>query len=254
MKKVLLFLFVMLAAGIDAQVLKTDFMKGYKPGDKLEKSIYHAKNAPVKLNTWCGVFDTKRSAELTGPSVSSGLVYDGYPEKGNSINLEFPKGIKGISGSVYALTEGKEFRKGIYYLTFLMDIKRTTRNMAELVGLCSGYTGNASMVRVYVKQTEDKKMVLGLGLRKDMLESKSIELNKTHLVVVKVDFTKKNVSLFVDPKISGNEPAPDVVVSETEQNKLSGLIRGVYLRYRSGRVGLVGSFRFADSWSAAVGK
>ena len=35
----------------NAQILKNDLLKGYKEGDKLEKSVYNEKTAPIAMNT-----------------------------------------------------------------------------------------------------------------------------------------------------------------------------------------------------------
>ena len=37
----------------NAQILKNDLLKGYKEGDKLEKSVYNEKTAPIAMNSWC---------------------------------------------------------------------------------------------------------------------------------------------------------------------------------------------------------
>ncbi len=38
-------------------------------------------------------------------------------------------------------------------------------------------------------------------------------MNKTHLLVFKVDYTKNEVSLFVDPELGQSEPKADIVVT-----------------------------------------
>ena len=52
----------------------------------------------------------------------------------------------------------------------------------------------------------------GTNLLELMQESfKSHALNKTHLLVLKLDYKKNEVSLFVDPALTAEEPQPDVV-------------------------------------------
>ena len=70
MKKVIitLALAAFVLAG-NAQILKNDLLKGYKEGDKLEKSVYNEKTAPIAMNTWCGAFSSKPN---TNPSPTIG--------------------------------------------------------------------------------------------------------------------------------------------------------------------------------------
>ena len=56
-KVVLLTTFAVAALAANAQVLKNEFLKDYKPGDKLEKGIYQSPTEPINVNTWNGAFD-----------------------------------------------------------------------------------------------------------------------------------------------------------------------------------------------------
>lgn len=64
----------------NAQILKNDLLKGYKEGDKLEKSVYNEKTAPIAMNTWCGAFSSKPNTNPS-PTIGKELVYEGYAEK-----------------------------------------------------------------------------------------------------------------------------------------------------------------------------
>lgn len=65
----------------NAQILKKDLLQGYKDGDKLEKSVYSEKTAPIAINTWCGAFSSKPNTNPS-PTIGKELVYEGYAEKG----------------------------------------------------------------------------------------------------------------------------------------------------------------------------
>ena len=90
----------------NAQILKNDLLKGYKEGDKLEKSVYNEKTAPIAMNTWCGAFSSKPNTNPS-PTIGKELTYEGYAEKGPSINIGgYPAGTKGARFIIYSMTDG----------------------------------------------------------------------------------------------------------------------------------------------------
>ena len=122
MKKVVLSVAIMSFALLaNAQVLKKDLLKDYKPGDQLEKAVYGDKKEPIRTDSWNGAFSTNPLEGVGSPLVGKALSYKGYPEGGLSIDIgNFPADIKGSRFSVYSLTDvNKEYRKGTYYLAFL---------------------------------------------------------------------------------------------------------------------------------------
>jgi len=254
-KVVLLAAFAVAALAANAQVLRNEFLKDYKPGDKLEKGIYQEATEAIRINTWNGAFDQKRVPEIPSPVIVNGLTYDGYPEGGAAISLGgFPNDIKGSCVSVYSLSDNKnEFRKGAYYLAFLVNLKKTGGGFAELVGMNVSHTGNATRGKVYVKRGEDRKLIFGVGARKLGAESKSYDFNKTHLLVLKMDIAKQEMSLFIDPQLTAEEPTPELV-AKGEPGEIKNAIKGIYFRYRRGCDGAVGSFRFSNNWATAIGK
>ena len=245
-KVVLLAAFAVAALAANAQVLRNEFLKDYKPGDKLEKGIYQEATEAIRINTWNGAFDQKRVPEIPSPVIVNGLTYDGYPEGGAAISLGgFPNDIKGSCVSVYSLSDNKnEFRKGAYYLAFLVNLKKTGGGFAELVGMNVSHTGNATRGKVYVKRGEDRKLIFGVGARKLGAESKSYDFNKTHLLVLK---------MVIDPQLTAEEPTPELV-AKGEPGEIKNAIKGIYYRYRRGCDGAVGSFRFSNNWATAIGK
>ncbi|WP_291591556.1 hypothetical protein [Bacteroides sp.] len=253
-KVVLLTTFAVAALAANAQVLKNEFLKDYKPGDKLEKGIYQSPTEPINVNTWNGAFDEKRVAEIPSPVVVEGLSYAGYPEGGLAISLGgFPNDIKGSSTCVYSLTENKnEFRKGVCYLAFLVNLKKTGGGFSELVGMTVNHTGG-NRGKVYVKRNEERKITFGVGARKIGAESKSYDFNKTHLLVLKMDFAKQEMSLFINPELTAGEPAPELV-AKAEPGEIKNAIKGIYYRHRRGCDGAIGNFRFSNNWVTVIGK
>ena len=70
---------------------------------------------------------------------------------------------------------------------------------------------------------------------------------------MKVDYDKNEVSLFVDPELSQNEPKADAVVVG-EEGALKAGLKAISLRNRSGFKGNIGNFRFAKNWEGVIGE
>ena len=92
MKKVVLSVAIMSFALLaNAQVLKKDLLKDYKPGDQLEKAVYGDKKEPIRTDSWNGAFSTNPLEGVGSPLVGKALSYKGYPEGGLSIDIgNFP--------------------------------------------------------------------------------------------------------------------------------------------------------------------
>ena len=243
MKKVFVSMaLAVLALGSQAQVLKNDLLKGYKVGDTLEKTVYDDKRAPINVDTWCGAFTTTSVEGVVSPTVGKALTYDGYSEAGSSINFGFPQGVKGSRVSVYSLVEsGKVYSKGTYYLACLVNFAKVgSSNLADILAASASYVGGGNRGQVYlILEGNDKIMVY--------------DYNTTHLLVLKVDYDKNEVSLFVDPDLNQNEPKADVVVAG-EEGALKAGLKAISFRNRSGFKGNIGNFRFARDWAGAIGK
>lgn len=68
MKKILLFvIMVVMTFTIDAQLLRNDFLKGYKLGDKLEKGVYTGNRDKPRFNTWYGAYNPEIDPSIEGP-------------------------------------------------------------------------------------------------------------------------------------------------------------------------------------------
>ena len=256
MKKV--FVSIALAAvalGGQAQIVKNDLLKGYKEGDVLEKTVYNDKRAPINVDTWCGGFTSKPVEGSASPTIGKALTYEGYSEAGPSITLGFPQGVKGSRVSVYSLVEsGKVYSKGTYYIACLANFSKVGTNLADFLAASASYVGGGNRGQVYVRREGNDKIKFAVGLLKERAEAPmAYDCNKTHLLVLKVDYTKNEVSLFVDPELGQSEPKADIVVTG-EEGALKAGLKSVALRNRNGFKGNIGNFRFAKDWAGAIGK
>ena len=204
----------------NAQVLKSNLLNGYKQGDKLEKATYNKADAPIKIDTWCEAFSSQTDKNAGSPITGQELSYEGYTEKGVSIKIgELPENVKGSRFSVYSISEKNDYCRGTLYLSFLANFSSVASSR--------------------------------LGVNAESFKSHA--LNKTHLLVLKLDYKKNEVSLFVDPALTAEEPQPDVVAKgDEDNNKLKGGIRSISFRNRDDLTGNVGNFRFSSSWAGVI--
>jgi len=219
----------------NAQVLKSNLLNGYKQGDKLEKATYNKADAPIKIDTWCEAFSSQTDKNAGSPITGQELSYEGYTEKGVSIKIgELPENVKGSRFSVYSTV--------------------ASSRLGDFIALSPVHTGGNLRARVYVGKIDDEHIRFGTNLLRVNAESfKSHALNKTHLLVLKLDYKKNEVSLFVDPALTAEEPQPDVVAKgDEDNNKLKGGIRSISFRNRDDLTGNVGNFRFSSSWAGVI--
>ena len=182
MKKVVLSVAIMSFALLaNAQVLKKDLLKDYKPGDQLEKAVYGDKKEPIRTDSWNGAFSTNPLEGVGSPLGAN-------------------------RGKVFVAREGKD------------------------------------------------KIKFGVSVRNMRTEgTETYDYDKTHLLILKVDYDKNQASLFVNPELSKKEPKA-TLVADGEENDLKNGLKGISFRYRRGYKGRVGNFRFADNWATAIGK
>lgn len=260
MKKMVFMLAMLVSAQFaSAQVIATDLLNGYKIGDKLEKNVYSEENRTFRAKTWNGAFYKDKPNPNPSPVIDETLTYEGYPEGGLSIRFGgFPTKDKGTRVSVCSVTEKNKKGKGTLYLSFLVNFSKLgLPGMADLLGLHHSYLGNglARITFMAGKSKEDgTRMRFGIGLLKLKAESpKTYEYKKTHLVVIKFDYTVQKASLFVDPKLGGDEPKADVVLEGGDNSKVTQGINGIVLRNRSNYEGNIGNFRLCSTWSDITG-
>lgn len=239
----------------NAQVLKNNLLNGYKQGEKLERAVYNKGDDPIKMDTWCEAFPPNTDESIGSPIIGQPLSYTGYAEKGLSITIgDFPAGVKGSRFSVCSISDKNDFCRGTLYLSFLANFTNVASSrLGDFVSLSPGHTGGNFRARVYVGKIDNENIRFGTNLLRVNAESfKSHELNKTHLLVLKLDYKKNEVSLFVDPVLTAEEPQPDVVAKGDDDNKLKGAIRSIAFRNRDDCTGNVGNFRFSSNWAGVI--
>jgi len=257
MKKVVLSIALAITTlAINAQVLKTDLLNGYKENDTLEKNEYKSAKAPVIKDSWSAASGAKPVDGIESPTIGSSLSYDGYKEGGPSINLGLPSGVKGLRTSTYSLTDsGKDYAKGSYYLTCLINFSELgSKSYSELLAFGANHTGGSSRGQIHIAKTGKNQIKLTAALGKERASSSiSLDFNKTHLIVLKIDYDKQEVSLFADPAMSKDEPESVSTVSYVGEKPFTGGIKAITVKNRDIYKGNIGNFRFANSWAAAIG-
>ncbi len=240
----------------NAQVLKSNLLKGYKPGDKLEKATYSKADAPIKIDTWCEAFSSNTDKNAGSPIIGQELNYEGYAEKGPSIKIgNLPEDVKGSRFSVYSISDKNDYCRGTLYLSFLANFTDVASNrLGDFIALAPVHTGGNLRARVYVGKIDDEHIRFGTNLLRVNAESfKSHALNKTHLLILKLDYKKNEVSLFVNPALTTEEPQPDIIAKgDDDNNKLKGGIRSISFRNRDDLAGNIGNFRFSSSWAGII--
>lgn len=243
----------------NAQVLKSNLLDGYKEGDALEKLVYDDYRAAIQADTWCGAFTNKPNESISGPTIGKELTYEGYAEKGPSIRIGFfDEGVKGSRFTVYSLTNKNTYSKGTLYLSALAEFSDVNSgNLCEFLGLNPNHVGGDIQNRgsIYVGRQGSDQIRFAVTLMKLRTEvAKGYDYDRPHLLVLKLDYTNNQVSLFVDPKLGDTEPTPDAVVSGDDSNQLKAGIRAISIRARHECNGYIGNLRLSDSWAGVVAK
>lgn len=257
MKKIFLpIVFAAFAIAGQAQVLKNGILNGYKAGEVLEKAVYTEGCAP-NIEVWSAAFTRNAQANVTSPLTGEPLTYSGYPESGPSIvwGSGFAEGARGRRNSVYTMTEGREFRSAkTLYLSFLINFSQVSaKDMYEFASLNARSEGGGNRGTLYVMRDGTDKIRFGVDLLGEVArDTKSYDLNSTHLVVLKLDYNKQSASLFVNPVLGGAEPEANAVATPGTDNSLKHAIRAFSIRNWNGYKGNVGNFRLSKSWSAVA--
>lgn len=258
MKKVVLSLALAFTAILgNAQVVKNDLLNGYTEGNALEKGVYteRGKKAPLQKDTWCAAATTSPVEGATSPLIGTPLKYEGYSEKGMSIVFGgIPEGAGGERTTVYSMEKGRTYSSGTYYLAYLVNLPQTFPNKRqfELPTLSSSYNFTGGFGQVFASNSGRKlKFTLGQGKENKKSVEMLYDFGKTHLVIFKMDYANNQLSLFIDPELTKEEPAPSVTI-EGNPEKFKASIKAIQLKNRNGLTGNVGNFRFTDSWTGIV--
>jgi len=228
MKKVYFILIGLLSQqGLNAQILVDNFstagnLNGY--------------------NSWANHSGTVNQIQITG---SSALTYTDYPNSGvggsiliNSTNTEDCNRVitNQTSGTVYAsfLLKGTTGTtgSGAYFFHFGPNPWTTSNWIARVWARVN--SGNLQF------QITD-------GSTAGTYLSTNYALNTVHLIVVKFNIISGSTSLFINPNLSGSEPAADQTISGTANN-----VGGIAFREASNLPELtISNVRVATSWDQA---
>lgn len=243
-------LFVWGIVSVNAQsILKDDFLTGYSIGDVLEKGVYTS-TSDVELmpNQW-NLTGRENDKSAENPKIIKGLSYKKYPQKDPAIELGIADGTR---ISVYSFDQ--TYRKGTYYLAFLLNISKAGKNAQDILAFDSNFTGNTARCKLFVS-SENRELKYSISVNGGRTEAgittNTYAQGSTYLLVMKYDLDAGTVALFVDPKISDKEPTPDATYSNPEAT--SRTIRAIQLKQRKSVKGSIGGFRFADNWKDAIG-
>lgn len=239
-----------IAVGANAQLLKSNLFSGYKEGDKLEKSVFQSKNDTPELDVWAGAFVSKPS-EVSSPIIGKELAYPGYPEKGPSITLGTPEGVKGNRFCVYPIDTKKTYYKGVFYLACVVELSKVpSSSPIDLIGLSASATSVSNRAAIKVSRIGSEGLKFATNLMKSVSETTmAYDCDKPHLIIVKIDYNNQTSSLYVDPKVETEPEQADCVAKGDADNVLKHAIRSISLRNRSGYIGNVGNIRFARTWA-----
>lgn len=251
MKKTILALLIAASAasGANAQLLKSGLFNGYAQGETLEKRTYEAKDATPTLDEWAACF-TSTPTEVPSPMTGTELSYPGYPEKGVSIELGTPAGVKGNHFCVFPIDTKKAYSKGVFYVACLVNMSKVGANGAiDILGMSASAVSASNRATIKVMKEGSAGIKFGTNLLKSNAETTmAYDYDKTHLVVMKLDYDNQAVSLFVNPDTSAEPAEADAVALGDDTNVLKHALRGITVRNRHGHQGNVGNIRFASSW------
>lgn len=253
MKKIILIIsLITLSLTGNAQIIKNNLLDGYKTGDKLEKSAYIEPKAMIQENTWCAAYTKDpKAATTSSPIIGKELSYPEYQEGGPSIQFGFEDGIKGTRSSVYSMTSsGKTYRQGSYYLACLVNFSKLgTKKTSEFLALIANHVGGSARGNIYAHRNENGKLKFTVGLGKNRTEAPNeYDFKKTHLLVLKVDYTNNRVELFVNPSLKGEEAQSDAM-AKGEEGALKAGLKAISIRNNHTYQGNIGNIRFAGRWT-----
>ena len=263
MKKLLLSAIVLFTSvvGVNAQLIKRDFLEGYTVGGGLEKGAYTATSGvPILLNQW-NLSGKTGTSDQGGENakVVSALTYAGYVDSGKDVAVELLKLSTGGRTAIYSLADDNTYGAGTYYFAFVFNVTAASiSSSSEFFSLDGNFTGNAQRVRFSVKGIESTTTYqIGLG---DSGAATTLtgtyNYGQTYLAVIKVELDGEGTgtsSLYINPNLESTEPATAIATSAITGTALKS-IRGVVVRQRSTIAAQIGGIRFAGTWANVLGQ
>ncbi len=263
MKKLFLLIIVCIVGmTMNAQLIKNNFLVGYKVTDVLEKGSYpntlQDATSPIMINQWNLAGKTGTNDQNpANPTVTDPLSYTGYIDSGKDVSIILLKLASGGRTSIYSLAGDNTYGAGTYYLAVMINLSSATTTAADFVSFDGNYTGNAQRCRITVKGVDANTFQLGMGDSGVATTFGSTNLNfgQTYLAVVKFTVVGDGTGtcwLFINPDVTLGEPTTSFATSAITGTAVKA-IRGLVIRQRSTLAGQVGGFRFASSWSSSLG-
>ncbi|MBI1937862.1 MAG: T9SS type A sorting domain-containing protein [Ignavibacteriales bacterium] len=244
MRKVIILIVVLNSSIIHSQLLEENF-------------DYTAGTLTVQTSNWT----ENPTGSLDIQIISGNLTYSGYPsiDVGNKIALD--GGATGRSGVVRSFTTQSASGVTVYFsfllkVTSVTDMDISTSNG----GIFANFQDAAlsqSRAAVYVRQGgSSTKFSIGLGKSSSASltwYSTELDVNTTYLIVTAYNFISGTgndaVKLWVNPDLSGEEPASDIsITSGTDADDIG------HVQFRQGQVTGdmdIDGVRVATSWSQA---
>lgn len=220
-------------------LLKEDFDYGNTPGDL------------TSLSTWKNYSGTANPIQY----LPAGLDFSGYGGSGVGGAISFHNG----SGSREDITRSfNEQNTGTVYLTQMVNLSSASASASGDFFISLRDAGGGYFSRLYAK--DDAKEGLLFGVAKTRSGSEPVlfsptvyAYNKTYLVIVKYDFSKKSASLYVlSGSIASTEPTADVT-SDTGGDAAS-LVNIVIRQSTDDIAGNLDGIRITKTLTDATGK
>ena len=246
---VLSILMMIISFDLWAQLAKGDFMAGSVVGQTFETLAFGSSSEGPVCEKWISYWMDPPSKNAIPPIAGEPLSWTGYGERGNSIVLGsgFPNDVKGRRGISHVFT--RPVSSGVLYLSFVIKPELiANRKYWPQVGFCTNMKGSGPHCCVCFFPQSGDGLTYNIGVRLVgalMIVDTIYSVGQKHLIVMKYNLDKRNVSVFVDPDLTKPEPLPDETV---HYGVTAEKACGITVRDVSDVAGLVGNFRVARAW------
>jgi exonuclease III len=117
---------------------------------------------------------------------------------------------------------GTTYNSGTFYTSFLVNFSSVQSTGDYFFHLGPETIGSTYVSRIYAKSTAGG-LLLGAGISgTPAYGTEVLELNKTHLVVIKYTFASNDIAeIFVNPVVGGTEPATKYITATTGTDPLN---------------------------------
>ncbi len=262
---------------VNAQVVFTETFDYTKTGGLVDCSLLSGTSPYYpQANTNIGTPDWINAATsaFTGPVIvdtGAALTYSGYALSGLGRKIYLPSTdsarqsarrlYPGQSGKVYysMMVKIKEkYMLGTPYNGVLVDVSKQDLN-GTTIACVNSSTSSSGIRGLLVFNRADtiggvnaSKMVAGVSYKRDdpatAFSSKLLDTLQTYLMVVCSDPATATSKLWINPDLSGPEPAPDATCLNTGGAETLSLIYFTIYQRSEGPSGWIGGLRVGTSW------